>query len=177
MKWNPNPLLATIGVATTFAPIVVQAKIYVTTEKVQELIFPGKKFTATPMVISEDLQSKMKSASSVSNPLQGNRIYKASDGSYLIIDEVVGKHEMITYAVGITPSGSIQDVEIMEYRESYGYEVAELSWRKQFFGKTATDEIKLNKDIENISGATLSSKHVTDGVKRVMVFYDQALKK
>jgi Na+-translocating ferredoxin:NAD+ oxidoreductase RnfG subunit len=54
--------------------------------------------------------------------------------------------------------------------------VAEQQWRQQFVGKTAHDPLKLNRDIQNISGATLSSKHITDGVKRVMYFYQVALK-
>ena len=60
--------------------------------------------------------------------------------------------------------------------ESYGYEVAEVQWRNQFKGKTATDPIKLNQDIQNIGGATLSCKHLTDGVKRIAVLYDLVLK-
>jgi hypothetical protein len=40
----------------------------------------------------------------------------------------------------------------------------------------ASDPIKLNKDIQNIGGATLSCKHLTDGVKRVAVLYELALK-
>jgi Na+-translocating ferredoxin:NAD+ oxidoreductase RnfG subunit len=171
MNWKPNPFLILTGVALASTPLVAFSKIYVTSEQAQQLIF-----TVMPMVITDDLQSKMKSASSVSEPLQGNRIYKATDGSWFIVDEVVGKHEMITYAIGISPNGTVQGIEIMEYRESYGYEVADLSWRKQFYGKTVADPIKLNKDIQNISGATLSSKHLTDGVKRVLVFYDLALK-
>jgi len=93
------------------------------------------------------------------------------------VDEVVGKHEMITYAVGLTPTGSVQSIEILEYVESYGYEVAEAHWRQQFIGKTASDPVKLNQDIQNIGGATLSCKHLTDGVKRVLALYDLALKK
>ena len=84
---------------------------------------------------------------------------------------------MITYAVGIAPNGSVKGIEILEYVESYGYEVADSQWRKQFIGKTASDPVKLNQDIQNISGATLSSKHLTDGVKRILVLYELALKK
>lgn len=119
----------------------------------------------------------MRVASSIRHPLQGDRIWRASDGSWLVIDEVVGKHEMITYAVAINSNGSISDIEILEYVESYGYEVAEVQWRKQFIGKTANDPIKLNHDIQNIGRATLSCKHLTDGVKRVAVLYELALKK
>jgi len=176
MNWKPNPLLALAGVALIGAPIYAHAKIFVSADQAQKLIFPNKQFTKTPLLITEDVQDKMQSASSVSHPFKGDRVWKASDGSYFIVDEVVGKHEMITYAVGISPTGAVQGIEIMEYVESYGYEVADESWRKQFVGKTVEDPIKLKKDIENISGATLSSKHLTDGVKRIMVMYDLTLK-
>ena len=176
MNWKPNPLLALAGFALVGAPIYAHAKIFVSAEQAQKLIFPNKQFTKTPLLITEDVQDKMQSASSVSHPFKGDRVWKASDGSYFIVDEVVGKHEMITYAVGISPTGAVQGIEIMEYVESYGYEVADESWRKQFVGKTVEDPIKLKKDIENISGATLSSKHLTDGVKRIMVMYDLTLK-
>ena len=176
MNWKPNPLLALAGVALIGAPIYAHAKIFVSADQAQKLIFPNKQFTKTPLLITEDVQDKMQSASSVSHPFKGDRVWRASDGSYFIVDEVVGKHEMITYAVGISPTGAVQGIEIMEYVESYGYEVADESWRKQFVGKTVEDPIKLKKDIENISGATLSSKHLTDGVKRIMVMYDLTLK-
>lgn len=176
MKWNPKPLVTIAGIALAGAPMYAQAKIYVSTEQAQKLIFPTKQFTKYPIVLSEDIQDKMQSASSVRHPFKGDRTWKAADGSYFIVDEVVGKHEMITYAVGIAPNGTVQGIEIMEYVESYGYEVAEDDWRKQFVGKTAEDPLKLKKDIQNISGATLSCKHLTDGVKRVMVMYEFALK-
>ena len=43
------------------------------------------------------------------------------------------------------------------------------AWRAQFVGKRADAPLKLGADIKNISGATLSSKHITDGVKRLLV--------
>lgn len=174
MNWKPNPLLI-IGLAAA-APIVAHAKIYVSVEQAQKILLPHKSLTKNPIIITDGLQDKMRSASSIRHPFQGDRIWKAVDGSWFIVDEVVGKHEMITYAVALSPSGMVTGIEILDYVESYGYEVAEAQWRKQFIGKTATDPIKLNQDIQNIGGATLSCKHLTDGVKRVAVLYDLALK-
>ncbi|MBU3624998.1 FMN-binding protein [Polynucleobacter sp. JS-Safj-400b-B2] len=173
--WKPNPL-ALIGIAMISAPIIAHAKIYVSAEQAQKILFPNKTLTKNSIIITDDLQDKMRSASSIRHPFQGDRIWKGPDGSWLIIDEVVGKHEMITYAVAINPNGSVAGIEILEYVESYGYEVAEAQWRKQFVGKTANDPIKLNQDIQNIGGATLSCKHLTDGVKRITVLYDLALR-
>jgi uncharacterized protein with FMN-binding domain len=122
------------------------ATTYFTVEQVQRTIFPGASFTGTG---------------------QPNT-WRTSSGGYLVVERVVGKHEYITVAVGINPNGTVKQIEIMDYRESYGYEVRDASWRAQFVGKSASSPLQLGADIKNISGATLSSKHITDGVKRVL---------
>ena len=118
----------------------------------------------------------MKNRSSVHEPFKADSIWHTLDGSFFIIDEVIGKHDHIKYAIGINVDGAVREIEIMEYTESYGDEVRNESWRKQFFDKTASMSIKLNKDNDNISCATLSYKHLADGVKRVMVMYSLVLK-
>ena len=168
--------LAITGLAILTTPIFAQAKIYVSTEQAQQILFPKKALSKAPIIITDDLQEKLRSASSIRHPFKGDRIWKTADGGWFIVDEVVGKHEMITYAVALNSKGSVLGIEILEYVESYGYEVAEAQWRQQFVGKGAQDPIKLNQDIQNIGGATLSCKHLTDGVKRVTVFYGLALK-
>lgn len=175
MNWMPHPI-AIAGLAMLSLPMVAEAKIYLSVDQAQKILMPNKQLSKMPIIITDDLQEKMRTASSIRHPFQGDRIWKANDGGWFIVDEVVGKHEMITYAVGLSPSGNITGIEILEYVESYGYEVAEAQWRKQFVGKNANDPIKLNQDIQNIGGATLSCKHISDGVKRVVVLYELALK-
>jgi Na+-translocating ferredoxin:NAD+ oxidoreductase RnfG subunit len=175
MNWKLNPY-AVVGLSILVTPIFAQAKIYVSSEQAQQILFPNKVLSKSPIIITDDLQEKMRAASSIRHPFQGNRIWRSSDGGWFVIDEVVGKHEMITYAVALNTKGSVLGIEVLEYVESYGYEVAEAQWRKQFVGKTINDPIKLNQDIQNIGGATLSCKHLTDGVKRITVLYDLTLK-
>ncbi len=175
LHWKPTPL-AIAGLTLLTAPIFVQAKIYISSEQAQQILFPKMMLTKQPIIITDDLQERMRVASSIRHPFQGDRIWRAPDGGWLVVDEVVGKHEMITYAVAISNIGSVIGIEVLEYVESYGYEVSEVQWRQQFIGKTVKDPIKLNQDIQNIGGATLSSKHLTDGVKRITVLHDLALK-
>ncbi len=162
--------------AALIVPVGAHAKVYLSVEQAQHAMFGDAAMTQAPVVLTDDQQDKLHDASSVSLKFDGHRIWKVAGGGWFVVDQVVGKHEMITYAVGIDAAGKVKDVEILEYLESYGYEVADESWRRQFVGKTADAPLKLNKDITNISGATLSSKHITDGVKRVMTMYDLALK-
>lgn len=85
----------------------------------------------------------------------------------VVIDNVIGKYEMITYAAAVDTAGVIKGIEILSYRESHGGEIRLPSWRKQFVGKTTKESIQVGDDIALISGATLSSVHVTDGVRRI----------
>jgi FMN-binding domain len=94
---------------------------------------------------------------------------------WLLFDQVIGKSELITYAVALDAKGAVLSVEILDYRESHGGEIRLAGWRNQFVGKTAADPVDLNKDIRNISGATLSCRHVTEGVQRLLKVYQAAL--
>jgi len=112
--------------------------------------------------------------------VQPGRVWKAEAGGrvagFFIFDRVVGKHLYIDYAVALTSSGAVHSVEILQYRESYGGEIRSPSWLAQFVGKTSGSALKINGDIRNIAGATLSSTHVTEGVKRVLAAYGNRLR-
>jgi Na+-transporting NADH:ubiquinone oxidoreductase subunit NqrC len=177
MKWQSTSFSTTaLAAVASVTPIYASAKIYVSVEQAQKILFPNTALTAMPVLLSDAVQKEMTKASSVRHPFRGERVWRASDGSWLVVDEVVGKHEMITYAVAIKADGSVKGVEILEYVESYGYEVAEASWRNQFVGKQVSDAVRLGSDIQNISGATLSCKHLTDGIKRLLVMHQLVLK-
>jgi Na+-translocating ferredoxin:NAD+ oxidoreductase RnfG subunit len=104
--------------------------------------------------------------------LEADRTWRAEAGGrlagFFVFDRVVGKHLFIDYAVALDPSGRVLGVEILQYRESYGGDVRSPSWLAQFVGKTGASPLEVDKDIRNISGATLSSHHVTEGVKRIL---------
>lgn len=103
--------------------------------------------------------------------VQAGRVWRAVAGGnalgFFVFDRVIGKHLYIDYAVALEAGGRIRRVDILQYRESYGDEVRSPSWLAQFVGKTSASPLKVGSDIRNISGATLSSYHVTEGVKRI----------
>lgn len=112
--------------------------------------------------------------------VQAGRVWKAEAGGRVvglfIFDRVIGKHLFIDYAVALNSSGAVQKVEILQYRESYGGEINSPSWLAQFVGKTSGSSLRINDDIRNIAGATMSSTHVTEGVRRVLAAYGNRLR-
>ena len=97
-----------------------------------------------------------------------------SEQRLFVLDHVIGKHLYIDYAVSLDRAGRVHRVDILQYRESYGGEVRGPSWLAQFVGKSSGSLLKVGGDIRNISGATLSSEHVTEGVKRILAAYGHA---
>jgi len=153
------------------------AAVYLNVEQAQQVIFPGEKFTDVSLDLSAEKQKILEEKLGVSLGTMKQKIWRAQNGGYFFVDQVIGKHELIIYALGINIDGSIRQVEIMEYREAYGGEIRHKRWRRQFEGKAVDAPLELNQDIKNISGATLSCRHVTEGVKRILGFYDIALRK
>ncbi len=154
---------------------------YLSVEQAQKLLFPGAdQFESKPVTLNAAQRSAIESSSGVrvrSTQISAWRVRQGGQASgWFLRDEVYGKHEFITYAVAIGPDGAVQGVEILDYRETHGGEVQNPKWRAQFTGKKAGDQLKLDEDIRNISGATLSCKHVTDGVKRLLATYEAVLK-
>ena len=140
-------------------------------------MFSGEVFKQVEIDIPIVVKDLMRKESGVRYAYTQKHIWKSNQGSWLLVDEVVGKHEMITYAVGIHANGQIQGVEILEYNETYGEQIREKKWLQQFKGRDANQTLRFNEDIKNITGATLSSKHVTNGVQRLMVLYREYLSK
>lgn len=164
--WLPVAAISTSVYATT----------YFSVEQAQQAIFPGEKLAAAFVTLSDEQTRQIRKMTDNNLCNKEIKVWKVAGGGWFFVDEVVGKHELITYALALNADGSIKQIEIMDYRESRGYEVRTPGWRKQFVGKTIKDPLQLNRDIGNISGATLSSKHITDGIKRLLATYAVAIK-
>ena len=169
---NPNWIWLPVAAISTSA----YASTYFTTEQAQQVIFAGKMMSAAFVTLSDAQAKQIEKTTGINVREREIKAWRVEGGGFFVLDEVVGKHEFITYALGIDANGSVVGVEIVDYRESYGYEVRNAEWRAQFIGKTTADPLHLTRDIRNVSGATLSCKHVTDGIKRVLATYAIALK-
>ena len=162
--------------ALAASTVAGQAVTYLNVEQAQQAIFPGATFTETPRALTPEQVKAVEAATGARVRVKTIKVWKVSGGGWFFVDEVLGKHEFITYAAGLTANGAVKQIEIMDYRETYGGEVRGAKWRAQFTGKTARDPLKLDRDIQNISGATLSSRHIADGVKRLLAIYEAALR-
>lgn len=95
---------------------------------------------------------------------------------YAFVDDELGQHEPITFAVRISGDGVVERQEVLAYREAWGGEIRDPRFRRQFVGKTLRDAFQLRVDIDAISGATISSAAMARGVKRALVLFDAGVR-
>ncbi len=98
---------------------------------------------------------------------------KGEIDGYAIVQNTIGKHRPITYMVGVDKEGDVSNFEVLVYREARGNEIATKRFNYQYQGKDVRDPIRINRDIINISGATMSVRSASAGVKRVLVLVNE----
>lgn len=160
-------------------PASAEATVYFTIPAAQQALFPGAQMVDRSIALSDAQRKAIARAAGAPGYDKVQRIWEARAGGkragWFIVDRVIGKHEYITYALALTPDGAVRGLEILDYRETYGGQVRNANWRRQFAGKRPGQSLRLGNDIKNISGATLSSRHVTDGVRRLLATWQMFL--
>ena len=172
--WLSVPALAA-------AALPAHAVQYFTLEQAQHALFPeASGFKDARVLLTADQRDAIEKAAKVRVRVPELHAWRVDAGGTLagwfLVDEVYGKHEFITYAVALDATGAVRGIEIMDYRETHGGQVRNPAWRAQFTGKRAGAPLELDEDIKNISGATLSCKHIADGVRRLLASYEAVLK-
>ncbi len=59
----------------------------------------------------------------------------------------------------------VNNIRIFNYQASHGHEITARGWLKQFWGFNGRDTLKVGKDIDGISGATVSVYAITTDVQ------------
>jgi Na+-translocating ferredoxin:NAD+ oxidoreductase RnfG subunit len=174
-------MIAALVVAFASVALPSHAGTYFTVASVMKSFFPSskkvsfKRITLTPAEAAEiskrvGVESIKKEWVVYIGETDGKR-----DG-FAIVDEEKGMHDPIDFAVRFTEGGVVDRVEVMVYREAYGEEIRSQRFRAQFGGKTSADPIVAGKDIDVVSGASISCKSMATGVKRDVLVLQTAIK-
>ena len=170
-------LLSSLGI-----PLLASAQegIFLREEEAPKAVFPeGTSFDRKMIRSTEELKEKIrqrmgKTKTSVWEDSYVTFIAKKGDTilGYAVIVEEIGKHRPITFVVGVGNDRKIKDAALMVYREAYGGEVRDRRFLQQYKGKELKDPFLPYRDIQNISGATLSVEAIGRGSKKALVLVD-----
>jgi len=154
------------------------AEIFMTEEDAVKIMLPkSERIRKEVLHLSQEKKSVIEQRIGWKFPEESFELYIGETGDvidgYAMVHNTIGKHKHMTYMVGVDTKGACSNVELLVFREAKGSEVGRKRFNVQYEGKTVSDPIRINKDIINISGATMSVRSISAGVKRVLVLVDE----
>lgn len=78
-------------------------------------------------------------------------------------------YEYFDYFMLLEPNMEIRHLEMLTYNATRGYEITSRSWLRQFVGYQGESHIDYGKDIQAISGATISANSMTEDVRQTVL--------
>ena len=171
-----------LGFLSAVLPFSITGETLLTEPEALKIVFAKSQSVESQVrALSESQRQTLQKKTGLRFPESEYRFFighgNAAVEGYGVIMNEIGKHEYITFIVGISPQANIRDVAVMDYRETRGWEVKEQRFLRQFRGKNLADPITVDRDIVNYTGATLSSHAIARGVKKalalVQAFYLQ----
>lgn len=150
-------------------PVTLWAEPYLTTAQFLENAFGASQPKIETLWITKDVAVQTeKILGHVPKQLRIRYWSNASQTAW-ILDEV-GKEEPIT-AGFVIQSGKLNQAMVLNYRESRGGEVRHPNFLKQYQGADLQKDYQLDKNIDGISGATLSVRAM-GRMARLALYYD-----
>ena len=137
--------------------------VYQTEEAFLNEVFKGE----VPVSRNITLRSKLRKPIEkiLGHPFSGFRIkyWKDKNQTAWILEEI-GKVEYITFGISIK-NGEVLYANVLEFKESRGWEIRYPAFTDQYIGARLTKKTELTKNIDGVSGATLSLWAMTKIVK------------
>jgi hypothetical protein len=146
---NPIVLSALGAGLCAFAPSAFATQ-YLTVEQAQQVIFPeASSFKLATLQLTLAQMQQVATLAGLPARSVAWRVIAAYQGEqllgHIVLDEVIGKFELISYAVGLQADATVRQIEILNYRESHGFEIKNANWRKQFSGKNASAGLNIGQ--------------------------------
>ncbi|MFP4560197.1 MAG: FMN-binding protein [Thiohalorhabdus sp.] len=101
-------------------------------------------------------------------------VYKGLDGDtvtgYAFIDTRTIRTKPATFMVVLSPEGKVRQTRVLAWKEPPEYKPGE-RWLAQFEGHGLEPHTRLGGEIQSMSGASLTSRTLTDGVRRALAVH------
>jgi Na+-translocating ferredoxin:NAD+ oxidoreductase RnfG subunit len=154
------------------------AEVFMSEDEAVKIVLPKSQRVRKEVIqLTQDKKDLIEQRIGWKFPEQAFEVYIGETGDtidgYAMVHNTIGKHKHMTYMVGVDAKGVCSDVELLVFREARGSEVGRKRFNVQYEGKSVLDPIRINKDIINITGATMSVRSISAGVKRVLVLIDE----
>ncbi len=129
-------------------------------------VFETEQFVLQPIKVEPGLNTQLP------QKITGENLYQISvqkqTAGYAFFDQAMSKTAQFDYLVIFNKDLSVRQTKILVYREEYGGEIGSKRWLSQFDGKSGDETLEYQKNIDAISGATISARSMTIAMNNLL---------
>ncbi len=123
-------------------------------------------------------ETRKRAEAALGHDYSGMRLrYWNQDGTTAWIIDEKSKDMPMTIGIGVSPEGEVSVLELLVYREPRGGEIHQAAFRDQYLGVNLSAEDALSKDVDGITGATLSVDAMNRVVAMALVLHQSVVAK
>lgn len=167
-------------VLAAMGPTLASAKVFVSQNQALREAFPGATRIErdTKVLVGAEFE-RVKDLTKDDRPAKVVVIHTAYHDDTLLGYAHIDVHNVRTkpeaFMVVLTPDGVVRSVRVLAFHEPLDYLPTD-RWYAQFEGKTREDRMRVGGDIHGVVGATLSAQAASDGVRRMLAYFEVLLK-
>lgn len=124
--------------------------------------FKGENITREALVLSDVQKVSLKEKADKCTIFSLKR--GLEDVGFLVLTSAKGRIESFEYLVIYNSQFTVRSIDLILYSSNYGMEIGSRKWLKQYSGYSG-GELKYGKDIQAISGATISATSLTKDIR------------
>ena len=175
-------ILVVLAIVSLFA-LVAFPQAAVADSASKRTAFLSQAFNSEPVSkpqslwLTKEVKQELKSLFDYEVGVLRVRYWLQGDTTAWVLDEI-GKEQPITMGLAIDASG-VKSIQVLEYRESRGGEIQYPFFTQQFDHavlKQSNDKLKLDRNIDGITGATLSVRAMTKVAKVALYLHSKVTK-
>ncbi len=165
-KYKSLFLILLIGFLNIQSYAAVPSKLDKKLHKIIKKEYAVKDFKKSPLIITnEQLED-------AGVELRKDQLFKlkteAGSENIYVIETAMGRFDDFVYVIFFEMDLSVKMVRVLKYDSEHGAEITHKRWFRQFIGKTPADHLVFRKNIDTISGATISAKSITESINEML---------
>ena len=130
-------------------------------KEVAKLFDAGAEVRELPVIVKGDKLSDLFH--------QGDRLFAVENSvealGYVLSTSAMGRYDYFDYSIFFSKDLAVIHVVVTTYRSSHGAGICSKGWLKQFNGYRG-EEISIGKDVDSVSGGTISATSLVEDMKR-----------
>ena len=167
-------LLISFLLSLTFSSFS-EERDFTTPERVLKKLFPDAQIVIKNLAITKEQKREIEKLARTPLDSRLISVYIVKRGVEVVAYAYVDVHRVRTHSESvlfvISPEGKIELVEVLSFNEPLEY-MADKSWLALFKGKSLEgNQLKLNRDIPNMTGATLTARAIVKASRRTLAIW------